>query len=599
METISKKKSISIRAALFGLVLIIAIACIAVGTYKSWNSFRKFDEAILNEKDSQLYSLIRSDDVNLDTSIQSFVREAKIYFGRVRLKELMDEWRYTEYTYGLEEYINQNTLLSNPLYADVLIMNKGEVLVSATGKKDYSFLTEKDGNGLFVCQSDDGRYYLACDYDAGDDASYVALMDMEQLYDTALSQTSGRNLILMDRTASVLIRGESGKVVITPANASLEENTEKCRDYLVDLELDGGYGAISIEMKKDSGEPYTARMAAISSGETVNGVFSIGITADYDQTVIPSRKAARDILFYGGVAIAGILILIFMLLMLRRANSANAAELEILKKKNSAMEELNQNMLALSHHQRLETIGTMTASIAHDFNNLLTPIMGYSMMSMEMLPDDQTEIQENLMEVYNASVKAKDLVTRLADMSKKSKEENFVDLTPDEVIRSSLKVTLPAKPKNVEVRGSFKTGKVVMRGDRTQISQLVINIVLNAYDAMREKGGTLYVSTRVDDGRVVMRFKDTGSGMDAETVARIFDPFYTTKESGKGTGLGLAIVAQVVETHGGKVYVDSTPGEGTEFRISFPIIDADENFDKSKTRTIRTADIKAAVEEDD
>jgi signal transduction histidine kinase len=331
------------------------------------------------------------------------------------------------------------------------------------------------------------------------------------------------------------------------------------------------------------------------SGRTTNGEFAIGIVADFDEALKPSRNAAEKILIYGGVGVAGVIVLLFMLLIMRRANTASANELEILRKKNNAMAELNQNMQALAHHQRLETIGTMTASIAHDFNNLLTPIMGYSMMAAEMLPDDQAEIQDYMMEVYNASVKAKDIVQRLADLSKKGKEESYKVLDPVELIRSSLKVTLPAKPKNVEVRGRFSSGQARIRGDATQISQLIINIVLNAYDAMREKGGTLTVSTRIEEGGVAMRFNDTGTGMDAETLARIFDPFYTTKESGKGTGLGLAIVHQICDTHNAKVYVDSEPGVGTEFRIIFPVAQA-ENIGKATTKVISSAEIRERLD---
>ena len=196
-------------------------------------------------------------------------------------------------------------------------------------------------------------------------------------------------------------------------------------------------------------------------------------------------------------------------------------------------------------------------------------------MTMEMLPADATDLQENLMEIYDASVKAKDIVTRLADLTKKGNEENFKEIDVDEVIRSALKVTLPAKPKDVDVKANFDAEGEKIKADRTQISQLVMNIVLNAYDAMREKGGTLLVSTRISGEEVVLRFKDNGCGMDTDTMSRIFDPFYTTKESGKGTGLGLAIVAQIVETHGGKIYVDSEPGAGTEFRIYIPLVGAE------------------------
>lgn len=348
------------------------------------------------------------------------------------------------------------------------------------------------------------------------------------------------------------------------------------------------YGG-KIKLKENNSRTALSVLAfAFALACIVIGIFrSWSAFRKFDNSVDSSIDSARDILIYGGVAIAGIMIMIIMLLLLHRSNTANMQELETLKKKNETLAEINQRMQALSHHQRLETIGTMTASIAHDFNNLLTPIMGYSIMTMEMLPADATDIQENLMEVYNASVKAKDIVQRLSDLSKKSKEEDYTELNIDEVVRNALKVTLPAKPENVDVKVRFKSGLSRVKGDATQIAQLVINIVLNAYDAMKEKGGTMLISTRATGGNIELRFRDSGEGMSPETVSRIFDPFYTTKESGKGTGLGLAIVAQIVETHGGRIYVDSQLGEGTEFRILLPVCVSADTTDLTKTIAIR------------
>ncbi len=328
----------------------------------------------------------------------------------------------------------------------------------------------------------------------------------------------------------------------------------------------------------------------LAIGCTCAGIFKLwGAFRAFDESIL--REAARQLILYGGITVAGIIMMIVLMLLMHLDNAANMQELEALRKKNETMAEINQQMQALAHHQRLETIGTMTAGIAHDFNNLLTPIMGYSIMTMEMLPADAVDIQENLMEVYNASVKAKDIVSRLSDLSKKSNQEDFTELNVDEIVKNSLKVTLPAKPENVDVKVRFKSGRNRISGDRTQISQLVINIVLNAYDAMRDAGGTLLISTRAEDGKLLMRFRDTGTGMSPETVSRIFDPFYTTKESGKGTGLGLAIVAQIVESHDGRIYVDSQPGEGTEFRILLPICESAAPEDITKTIVFNSHDL--------
>ena len=317
--------------------------------------------------------------------------------------------------------------------------------------------------------------------------------------------------------------------------------------------------------------------------------------AGFEGDIYVSKEAAREIFAYGGLALIGILLMLFIILLMDRINSSTMTELEEMTKRAETMEEINQQMQALTHHQRLETIGTMAASIAHDFNNLLTPIMGYSIMTMEMVPADKTEIQENLMEVYNASVKAKEIVQGLADLTKKGRQEDFSEIDVEDLVRSSLKVTLPAKPKNVEIKVGFKpTDKRVM-GDRTQLSQLIMNMVLNAYDAMKPDGGDLFVSTKVVGDEISLSIRDTGSGMDAETVSRIFDPFYTTKESGKGTGLGLAIAAQVVEQHGGRIYVDSQLGVGTEFRIVLPVAGASvlsrntKEFDRSAIRSAKAS----------
>ena len=561
--------------ALFVAVLIAAIGCIGFGGYKVWESFKGFEESILREKDSQFYSLISSDDINIENTIDSFIREADTFFARDRLRQRVTDWHRSGRKEALETYLLENPVRSNPIYADLLVLSNDVIQITADGGGSYTFLTGKDNNGLRICMDDAGKYYLAYEFDYDQNTSFDALIDLTVMYDRALGDGGNRGLMLMDSASTVLIRRSGGETLITPVSEDADDNTVQCRDYMVQCQQEGTSNGASLVLKDANGNDYTARIVAMPSSMTVNGEFALGISANYEETLRPSRDAARLILIYGGMVVAAIIVLITMTLLLGRANLAGRVELADLKKRNKTMEEINQKMQLLAHHQRLEAIGTMTASIAHDFNNLLTPIMGYSIMAMEQLPEYETEIQEYLMEVYNASVKAKDMVTRLAEISKKGKEENFSILNVDEVIRNALKVTFPAKPKTVEVKGSFSSGQARIKGDRTQISQLVINIVLNAYDVMRETGGLLLVSTRRKGSDIVIVFKDNGSGMDAETVTRIFDPFYTTKESGKGTGLGLAIVAQIVETHGGRIYVDSQPGEGTEFRIELPQVRAD------------------------
>ena len=560
---------------LFIIALVVAVLCIAIGINGVWRSFERFDSSILAEKDTQLYSLMRSGDINLENSINAIQREAETFLGRERLKAEIANWKESKSTSRLKNYISNNTLATNPIYADLVMNYKNKILCTASGNKSYSPVTGGDANGMSLWKDADNVYYMAWHQEAEEDITYDILIDLVRLYSMAIGRSNDREIMLLDAASVIAMTSGPDGPIIKETGAEADERFSNFRDFMMGCQKEGIADGISVDTIDDAGNPYTARMVALPSESTVNGEFAMGILANYEDAVAPSREAAGGILLYGGLGVVGVAGLLLLLVMMRRANAASYAELRVLKKKNEAMEEINQKMQALAHHQRLETIGTMTASIAHDFNNLLTPIMGYSIMTMEMLPADATDLQDNLMEIYDASVKAKDIVTRLAELTKKGNEENFKEVDVDEVIQSALKVTLPAKPKEVEVKANFNAEGEKIRADRTQISQLVMNIVLNAYDAMREEGGTLLVSTRVSGEEVVLRFKDNGCGMDTETVSRIFDPFYTTKESGKGTGLGLAIVAQIVETHGGKIYVDSEPGAGTEFRVYIPLAGAE------------------------
>ena len=559
----------------FIIALAAAVLCIALGIYGVWRSFERFDSSILTEKDTQLYSLMRSGDINLENSINAIQREAETFLGRERLKSEIAEWKESGSTDSLRTYISNNTLVTNPIYADLVMNYKDKTICTASGNKSYSQVTGSDANSMSLWKDGDNVYYMAWHQEAAGGITYDILIDLQKLYSVAIGNNNDREIMLLDAASVVTMTEGADEPVVMETGAEAGERLSTFREFMMSCQKEGIADGISVDTTDDTGNDYTARMVAVPSESTVNGEFAMGILVNYENATAPSRKAAGDILLCGGIVVAGITGLLLLLMLMRRANAANSAELRVLKKKNEAMEEINQKMQALAHHQRLETIGTMTASIAHDFNNLLTPIMGYSIMTMEMLPADATDLQDNLMEIYDASVKAKDIVTRLADLTKKGNEENFKEIEVDEVIQDALKVTLPAKPKEVEVKANFNAEGEMIKADRTQISQLVLNIVLNAYDAMREKGGTLLVSTRISGEEAVLRFKDNGCGMDTETMSRIFDPFYTTKESGKGTGLGLAIVAQIVETHGGKIYVDSEPGEGTEFRIYIPLAGAE------------------------
>lgn len=281
-------------------------------------------------------------------------------------------------------------------------------------------------------------------------------------------------------------------------------------------------------------------------------------------------ERARD-LFIVFLA-AGVVLLALALIAICRRDRRHIKELRLLQQKKETMEELNRQTRELAHHQRLQTIGTLTASIAHEFNNLLTPIMGYSMLALEKIPPENEEVYDSVLEIYEASRKAKTLVTRLSDLSRKNSETSFHSLSPDDVIRRTLDVAAPARRDDVEVKLNLSCWDQRITANELQLTQLLLNLILNAFHAMEEGGGVLSISSAFDEDNVRIVVSDTGRGIPAELRERIFEPFFTTKDAGRGTGLGLAIAAQVVEDHRGTITVDSAVGEGTTFTVTLPRI---------------------------
>jgi len=279
------------------------------------------------------------------------------------------------------------------------------------------------------------------------------------------------------------------------------------------------------------------------------------------------NRAAVQLIVYGGMVIGGmVLLLILVVLHIRRHDRA----LQQLMARNEETQKLLEKTQTLAHHQRLETIGTLTASIAHEFNNLLTPIMGYAILTLEGLPVECEDLADNVSEIYEASRKAKMIISRLSDMSRRNADTAFQTLHLGDMVRRALEVAAPARPAHVDTQ-IVCNGECQIKGNETQLSQLLLNLILNAFHAMEKTGGILKVSVGCEKKEAVLEVADTGEGIPREVLPHIFEPFFTTKGSGKGTGLGLAIVQQVVQSHGGKLSVQSVVGEGTMFTVFFPL----------------------------
>jgi two-component system, cell cycle sensor histidine kinase and response regulator CckA len=224
----------------------------------------------------------------------------------------------------------------------------------------------------------------------------------------------------------------------------------------------------------------------------------------------------------------------------------------------------------LRHSQKMEAVGQLAGGIAHDFNNLLAVILGRSELLLRVVPSDP-EVASHLELIRETVMHATYLTSHLLAFSRRQvMQPRVVDL--NEIVADTLEMIRGFIGEDIEIRERLANDLHLVRVDPGQIGQVVLNLALNARDAM-PNGGQLSIETTnsdAEEGAVVLRIGDTGHGMDAVTSVRIFEPFFTTKGPGRGTGLGLSTVYGIVEQSGGRIWVESSPGEGAAFFISLP-----------------------------
>jgi PAS domain S-box-containing protein len=248
----------------------------------------------------------------------------------------------------------------------------------------------------------------------------------------------------------------------------------------------------------------------------------------------------------------------------------------------------------LRQAQKMEGIGRLSGGVAHDLNNLLSPILGYGeMLQAEFGPED--ERREAVEEIVRAAERARDLVRQLLAFSRRQTLE-FKAIEVSSLVRDFEKLLRRTIREDIEVELELGESLPTIQADRGQVEQVIMNLAVNAEDAM-PRGGRLLVETalvELDDSfvathrgaeegpHVMLAVRDDGVGMDEDTMKHVFEPFFTTKS--QGTGLGLATVYGIVKQHGGSIWVQSEVGKGTEVACYFPVVRSEPDREPARSR---------------
>ncbi|MDO9109300.1 MAG: PAS domain S-box protein, partial [Desulfatirhabdiaceae bacterium] len=250
--------------------------------------------------------------------------------------------------------------------------------------------------------------------------------------------------------------------------------------------------------------------------------------------------------------------------------------------------------------QKMESIGSLAGGIAHDLNNILFPISGLSEMLLDEMSPGTPE-HESLEQIYNSAQRGSDLVKQILAFSRQSNPRKLpIRIQP--ILEEVLKLTRATIPRNIEITSHFKPDCGLVSADPSQVHQVMMNLITNAYHAVEGSGGMIHISLKEADSGWNIRaphpdfdekdaspvhvmtedilagkyacitVTDTGTGIDQTLIDKIFDPYFTTKELGKGTGLGLSVVHGIVKEHGGDIQIYSEVGKGTTFNVYLPLL---------------------------
>lgn len=260
------------------------------------------------------------------------------------------------------------------------------------------------------------------------------------------------------------------------------------------------------------------------------------------------------------------------------ASEMTTAAEEITRQMAEAQKQLDSLKRQVLESQRLATIGTISAVIAHEFNNLLTPIVSYSQYALKSAESDKPDmalIAKALSKAFGAATKAGRICQSMLSLARG--EDSFGPVAVQELIDQTLLVMARDPQKDaIALRVQVQPGTSV-KGDAIQLEQVLLNLLINARQAMLGRGGSLTIKAAPieNSSEVKLQIIDTGCGIAEKNLAKIFDPFFTTKGTAKkgeakGTGLGLAICKEIIEHHAGRIEVQSEVSRGTTFTLFLP-----------------------------
>lgn len=431
--------------------VLAAILIIVLGLLVMIHVFARSNALLIESQDEEMTKTVLSVDNNIRGHLNWYCSDLSYIVSQDSFQNAESTWLETGDPEFLLDYLRSNPLIQTGNICNMLVIQGSSIRLAIDQSTNYQFLVrlgEIDGVEVQLYKDDSAQIHLAL-CQKTNLVTYVALINGNTFFTIAETQTAAEDddqILLLDSSGQYFFHRTKNGIRIAPVSALDAEEDSRL------LHLQKG------QLSKDppiyfypsgSEDPDTShlvRMICLPDSINSNGCFTVGLAHNYDECIQPFHRIAFQMTASSAIVIAGVLILLVFLFRFREYDRQTQDELLLLREKSNAMEKLNLQLQALTHHQRLEMLGTLTSSIAHEFNNLLTPIMGCSILVLERIPPEDTESYDDLLNIYNASLKAKEIISRLSDLSRKNAGSNLQDLSPDALVQRALTVTAPRLP---------------------------------------------------------------------------------------------------------------------------------------------------------
>ncbi|AEV30317.1 signal transduction histidine kinase [Sphaerochaeta pleomorpha str. Grapes] len=586
----------------FGIILTVFILLVSI--------FHQYSTIITENSKTKQMTIAK----NIAEAMSGEINQTKqgLYFfvESEDLKHALHSFTEDSIKWPLDQLVLSYSVYNSQIIGNMLISNDSlENPFWSLKQKDYTFLStvSKDDLaeiGLWLSGPDNHDCFLSITVHNEQGVAVTAMLDLQLMYERMLSH------VKLGEKGYALVKNSDGVVIMYHLREQIGVNAVTERQALYpDIQLDLASLEKMIDKQKQGKEGIDVyqsywwneenpkkitKIAAYCPVVIDNGFLIVSAVLDYKEITDQATGGMIKVILLTLL----ICVILFGVVVLLISSILEKNEIE---RRNTYLNQLNKTLLTLHdneqmilHQQRLQNIGTMTSGIAHEFNNLLTPIMGYSTLMVEQM-DTDNPYYDDVQEILKSSEKAKDIIQQILSLGKRTTETVFEYRNVATLLKKTEKMIVGILSPNVSFDLRILDDASGFFCNETQLSQIILNIVLNAEAAIGDGQGTIQVVYRKvrkaeykgtflqnqkegqDEqfgmfGQITVT--DDGSGMDEETCSKIFDPFFTTKSATGGTGLGLSIVQNIVAAHKGTITVTSKIGVGSCFSLTFPLAEA-------------------------